>query len=58
MSKPDIPDILANIFRRWDIGLIQEIRDATNTSAWQLLDLINKPSKDYGLVVSEREVFK
>ena len=55
MSKDEIPDILAKIIARYDVILIQEIRDSSQTAIFQLLELVNQTSDQrYELVLSNR----
>lgn len=60
MSKQPVVDLLVDIFSRYDIGMMMEIRDSSNTSFWQLVDDINNSVKDkgndysYAGVVSDR----
>jgi hypothetical protein len=56
MENPGVPEILTKIFRRYDIGLIQEIRDESNTYIYLLLDMINNCTNcaQYNLSLSER----
>ena len=60
MEKKPVVELLVDIFTRYDIGMMMEIRDSTNTSFWQLLDDINQKVIDsgetysYAGVVSER----
>jgi deoxyribonuclease-1 len=56
MEKPGVPEILTKIFRRYDVSLIQEIRDASNTYVYLLLDMINNCTNcpQYNLSLSER----
>lgn len=49
MSNPLVVQALVTILRQYDICLIQEIRDSSNTAIWKLLELINDPSyKSFG----------
>jgi endonuclease/exonuclease/phosphatase family metal-dependent hydrolase len=56
MEKPGVPEILTKIFRRYDVALIQEIRDSSNTYVYLLLDMINNCTNcpQYNLTLSER----
>jgi len=47
MSKPDVVSVLTKILNRYDVVLIQEIRDDTNTAIWQLLNDVNQLSGKY-----------
>lgn len=55
-SKPDVMNTLSKIIRRYDIILIQEIRDSKGTAIQQLLDKVNRDSKtySYGMIISDR----
>lgn len=55
-GKPDVMNTLSKIIRRYDIILIQEIRDSKGTAIQQLLDKVNRDSKtySYGMVISDR----
>jgi len=55
MSEEEVPEILANIIARYDVILIQEIRDASQTAIYELLDLVNQTAgHNYALVLSDR----
>jgi hypothetical protein len=55
MSNPDVVSILVQIFRRYDLALIQEIRDSTQTAIFSLLDKINDyDGPKYSLILSDR----
>jgi len=55
MGKIGVPEILANIIRRYDVILIQEIRDISETSIFELLDLVNSSNNaEYALLLSDR----
>eukprot|EP00058_Branchiostoma_floridae_P020104 XP_002605594.1 hypothetical protein BRAFLDRAFT_127308 [Branchiostoma floridae] len=55
MSKPEVVDILLQIAERYDILLIQEIRDNTFTAIYSFLDQLNARSgNDYSMLLSER----
>jgi len=49
-----VMDILVKIFRRYDLCLIQEIRDTKDDSINALLAAINGKGDDYRMIVSER----
>ncbi len=54
-SKPQVMDILTRTARQFDIMLVQEIRDASETTAQYYLDAINAMSgPDYAFVRSPR----
>ena len=55
MSKDEIPEIIAGIIARYDVILIQEIRDSSQTAIYELLDLVNQTADEtYELVLSNR----
>eukprot|EP00058_Branchiostoma_floridae_P020105 XP_002605595.1 hypothetical protein BRAFLDRAFT_94294 [Branchiostoma floridae] len=55
MSKPDVVEILLQIAERYDILLIQEIRDSTFTAIYSFLDQLNaRRGNDYSMVLSDR----
>jgi len=55
MSKDEIPEIIAEIIARYDVILIQEIRDSSQTAIYELLDLVNQTADEtYELVLSNR----
>jgi len=55
MDKPDVVDILVQIVQRYDILMIQEIRDSAQTALPELVDNVNRASSvEYGFVVSPR----
>jgi hypothetical protein len=60
MQRPGVPMILATIFRRYDISLIQEIRDISNTAIFDLLKLINSchGCDQYNISLSKRVIKK
>jgi deoxyribonuclease-1-like protein len=54
-SKPQVMDILTRTAREFDVMLVQEIRDASETTAQYYLDAINDmPGPDYSFVSSPR----
>jgi endonuclease/exonuclease/phosphatase family metal-dependent hydrolase len=53
-KKEDVMDILGKIFRKYDLCLIQEIRDTKDESIAKLLRTINAKSDTYGMVISDR----
>lgn len=54
-SKVDVMDILTRIAREFDVMLVQEIRDASETTAELYLDAINDMAgPDYAFVRSPR----
>ncbi|XP_078666391.1 deoxyribonuclease-1-like [Branchiostoma floridae x Branchiostoma belcheri] len=55
MSKPEVVEVLLQIAERYDILLIQEIRDSTFTAIYSFLDQLNaRPGNDYSMVLSDR----
>ncbi len=55
MDKPDVPAVLVDIARRYDLLLVQEIRDKSETAIVELLDLINADQDDpFALLTSDR----
>ncbi len=54
VSKPEVVKILVPILRRYDVVLVQEIRDATSTAINQLLAAVNNGTNEYTYVISER----
>ncbi|CAI8053063.1 Deoxyribonuclease-1 [Geodia barretti] len=55
LSKTEVVELLKQIVRRYDIVLIQEIRDSTETTIPDFLNIINNGSSvRYEAVVSER----
>ncbi|KAL9950212.1 hypothetical protein ACROYT_G042687 [Oculina patagonica] len=56
MATPGVPDILVKIILRYDVILIQEIRDASGKAIQQLLSLVNKYSTKglYKITISPR----
>ncbi|KAK6175099.1 hypothetical protein SNE40_013632 [Patella caerulea] len=54
MGKEDIANILAKIVTRYDVMLLQEIRDATGTAINQLLAMVQAINPNYELVISDR----
>ena len=56
-SKSDVMSVLANITQRYNIMLVQEIRDINMLAIYQLLDLVNSNLPDgdkYNISLSER----
>jgi len=53
-AKDDVMETLGKIFRRYDVCLIQEIRDTSDDSINQLLKTINGKKDDYKMIVSDR----
>lgn len=60
MGNPEVANVIANIVRRYDILLVQEVRDVTGAAVVDLLNLVNSISTtpDYDVVVSDRFVRK
>jgi len=54
VKNKEVMDILAKIFRRYDLCLIQEIRDTKDDSINALLDAINGKGDDYRMIISDR----
>ncbi|XP_013419185.2 LOW QUALITY PROTEIN: deoxyribonuclease-1-like [Lingula anatina] len=55
MSKEEVVDILVQIVQRYDIILIQEIRDVSQESIYELLSLVNQQGgHSYSMELSER----
>jgi endonuclease/exonuclease/phosphatase family metal-dependent hydrolase len=52
MSKPGIPEQLAEIIRQFDIVAIQEIRDSTNKSLPALVEYVNRNGAKYDYIIS------
>ncbi|CAH1776474.1 unnamed protein product [Owenia fusiformis] len=53
-QKPDVMDILKQIIRRYDVILIQEIRDIAETAIFDLLALVNEGATEYSIIQSVR----
>ena len=56
-SKSGVMSVLANITQRYDVMLVQEIRDINMLAIYQLLDLVNSNLPDgdmYDISLSER----
>ncbi|XP_077993742.1 deoxyribonuclease-1-like isoform X2 [Glandiceps talaboti] len=55
MSKPDVVNTLIQIIQRYDIVVIQEIRDSSGTAIYALLNAVNSASsQQYSLAISPR----
>ena len=55
MSEDGVPEILARIISRYDVILIQEIRDSSQTAIVELLRLVNQTSDSlYLIALSDR----
>lgn len=57
MAKPGVAPVLVDILRRYDITLVQEIRDSTNVAIndlWALLNASLPIDQQYSLILSER----
>lgn len=55
MSKEGIPEILVKIITRYDVILVQEVRDVSQTAIYDLLDKVNQTSEStYNLILSDR----
>ncbi|KAI0220888.1 Deoxyribonuclease-1 [Lamellibrachia satsuma] len=53
-DKADVMKTLVKVVRRYDIILIQEIRDKSGTAIQQLMDEVNKEAPTYAMTISER----
>jgi endonuclease/exonuclease/phosphatase family metal-dependent hydrolase len=53
-KNDEVMEILGNIFRQYDLCLIQEIRDTKDDSIKQLLAKINGKSDNFRMIVSDR----
>jgi deoxyribonuclease-1 len=55
MTREGVPEILVKIIHRYDLILIQEIRDISETAVYELLTLVNDQAPGaFGLVLSDR----
>ena len=55
MRKEGVPEILADVVERFDLLVIQEVRDITGEAIVQLLDEVNAGTSDpYEMVLSDR----
>lgn len=55
MSKAGVPEILTKLISRYDVILIQEIRDSSESAVYELLDLVNAENGGgYDLLLSDR----
>eukprot|EP01137_Pigoraptor_chileana_P005544 Opistho-2@48760 len=57
MSKPEVVAALLKILPLYDMLLVMEIRDATNTSIYSLLNQLNNrtaPASRYSILLSDR----
>lgn len=55
MDKPDVPEVLVETAARYDLLLIQEIRDSSGVAIQELLDLLNASTDNaYAMIVSDR----
>lgn len=55
MDKPDVPDVLVQVANRYDLLLVQEIRDKSQTAIHEYLDLINAQTDDpFEMQLSDR----
>jgi len=55
MDEPDVVQVLVDILGRYDMCLIQEIRDSSETAIYELLDEVNAAhGNQYDSVISER----
>ncbi|KAI0222382.1 Deoxyribonuclease-1 [Lamellibrachia satsuma] len=53
-GKADVMKTLVKVVRRYDIILIQEIRDKSGTAIQQLMDEVNEEAPTYAMTISER----
>ncbi|XP_019618401.1 PREDICTED: deoxyribonuclease-1-like [Branchiostoma belcheri] len=55
MSKPDVVNILLQTVERYDLFLVMEIRDSTQTAIYDFLDQLNDRTENpYSLILSDR----
>jgi len=55
MDNPEVPPVLVDTAARYDLLLIQEIRDKSGVAIQELLDLLNAATGDaYAMVISDR----
>ncbi|XP_066267661.1 deoxyribonuclease-1-like [Branchiostoma lanceolatum] len=55
MAQPEIADMIVRICQRYDILLIQEVRDASGTAIVDLLNRVNSAgTANYDMVISDR----
>ncbi|XP_078604015.1 deoxyribonuclease-1-like [Branchiostoma floridae x Branchiostoma japonicum] len=55
MSKPDVVNILLQTVERYDLFLVMEIRDSTQTAIYDFLDQLNNRTENpYSLILSDR----
>lgn len=55
MDKPEVVEALMQIISRFDLVMIQEVRDISETAIYDLLDSLNEAStQSYGLYLSDR----
>ena len=55
MQDERVVELLVEVILRYDVILIQEIRDSSETAIYDLLDEVNEQSaRDYEIVVSPR----
>ncbi|KAI8479423.1 Deoxyribonuclease-1 [Branchiostoma belcheri] len=55
MGKTDVVTVLLQVAERYDVLLIQEIRDASGTAINNFLELLNgRPGNNYSMVISHR----
>lgn len=55
MGEPQVVDVLVDIVRRYDLILIQEIRDISETAIHELLNLVNNSGgEQYALILGPR----
>ena len=51
-SKPEVMSVIRDIILRYDLTLVQEIRDSSNQSVKDLMDLLNSQGSKYQLDLS------
>ncbi|XP_066294459.1 deoxyribonuclease-1-like [Branchiostoma lanceolatum] len=55
MSKPDVVNILLQTVERYDLFLVMEIKDASQTAIYDFLDQLNNRTENpYSLILSDR----
>jgi deoxyribonuclease-1/deoxyribonuclease-1-like protein len=52
MDKPDVPNVLVRTISRYDLILVQEVRDSSGEAIQELFQLLN--TSKYSLLLSER----
>ena len=55
MEKENVVAVLVDTLQRWDLVLVQEVKDSTGKAIEKLLDKLNAASGDaYALLLSDR----